>query len=130
MNTSIHNKASVAVSASEGTSSRALASLLLAAGVAALVVLADQLLDSWAERHEVAAWLVLWGIAVAAIALLRGVSRYAARNTVAGGSGKTLHITESSCATTDSSPTDAKTACADSAASSVCIRRCTGGGAI
>ena len=80
MNTSIHNKASVAVSASEGTSSRALASLLLAAGVAALVVLADQLLDSWAERHEVAAWLVLWGIAVAAIALLRGVSRYAARN--------------------------------------------------
>jgi len=68
------------LAAAEGTSSRALASLLLAAGVAALVVLADQLLDSWAERHEVASWLVLWGIAVVAIALLRGVTLYAARN--------------------------------------------------
>ena len=65
--------------AAEGTSSRALASLLLAAAVAALVVLADQLLDSWAERHEIAAWLVLWGIAVAAIVLLRGVTRIVAR---------------------------------------------------
>lgn len=63
----------------ERTSSRALASLLLAAGVSALVVLADQLLDSWAERHEMAAWLVLWGIAVAAIVLLRGITRVVAR---------------------------------------------------
>ena len=63
----------------ERTSSRALATLLLAAGVAALVVMADQLLDTWAERHEMAAWLVLWGIAVGAIALLRGVSRMLAR---------------------------------------------------
>ena len=59
----------------ERTSSRALASLLLAAGVSALVVLADQLLESWAERHEMAAWLVLWGIAAAGIALLRGITR-------------------------------------------------------
>ena len=63
----------------EHTSSRALASLLLAAGVSALVVLADQLMDAWAERHEIAAWLVLWGIAVLAIALLRGVTRVLAR---------------------------------------------------
>ena len=63
----------------ERTSSSALASLLLAAGVSALVVLADQLMDSWAERHELAAWLVLWGIAVAAIVLLRGITRMAAR---------------------------------------------------
>lgn len=60
------------------TSSRALASLLLAAGVSALVVLADQWLESWAERHEIAAWLVLWGIAVAAIVLLRGITRVVA----------------------------------------------------
>ena len=79
MNTSTPSARSLAT-ANEGTSSRALASLLLAAGVAALVVLADQLLDSWAERHEVASWLVLWGIAVVAIALLRGVTRYVARN--------------------------------------------------
>jgi len=63
----------------EGTSSRALASVMLAAGVAALVVVADQLLESWAERHEIAAWLILWGVAVAAIALLRGITRMAAR---------------------------------------------------
>ena len=68
-----------AASGSERTSSRALASLLLAAGVSALVVLADQWLDAWAERHEIAAWLVLWGIAVVAIALLRGLTRLLAR---------------------------------------------------
>ena len=67
------------IQSTERTSSRALASLLLAAGVSALVVLADQLLESWAERHEIAAWLVLWGIAVAAIVLLRGITRMAAR---------------------------------------------------
>lgn len=61
------------------SSSRALASLLLAAGVATLVVLADHLLASWAERHEVAAWLILCGIAVAAITLLRGITRALAR---------------------------------------------------
>ncbi len=66
----------------EHTSSRALASLLLAAGVSALVVLADQLMAAWAERHEIAAWLVLWGIAVAAIMLLRGITRVAARQTM------------------------------------------------
>lgn len=64
----------------ERTSSRALASLLLAAGVATLVVLADHLLAAWAERHEVAAWLILWGIAVAAITLLRGLTRRLARH--------------------------------------------------
>ncbi|MFM7024562.1 MAG: hypothetical protein ACKOWC_00665 [Limnohabitans sp.] len=66
-------------SGGDRTSSRALASLLLAAGVSALVVLADQWLDVWAERHEMAAWLVLWGIAVVAIGLLRGLTRMLAR---------------------------------------------------
>lgn len=74
-----HTHTHTLASAAEGTSSRALATLLLAAGVAALVVLADQLLDAWSERHEMASWLVLWGIAVLAIALLRGVTRFVAR---------------------------------------------------
>ena len=78
MNAQTHTTAPLGTPA-ERTSSRALASLLLAAGVSALVVLADQLLESWAERHEIAAWLVLWGIAVAAIVLLRGITRVAAR---------------------------------------------------
>ncbi len=68
------------IAVAERTSSRALATLLLTAGVSALVVVADQLLESWAERHEIAAWLVLWGIAVAAIVLLRGITRMAARH--------------------------------------------------
>ena len=69
--------------ARESTSSRALASLLLAAGVSALVVLADQLMAQWADSHEMAAWLVLWGIAVLAILLLRGLTRMLARKSMA-----------------------------------------------
>jgi hypothetical protein len=68
----------------EHTSSRALASLLLAAGVSALVVGADQLMEPWADRHVVAAWLALWTIAVAAIVLLRGLTRALARQTMQG----------------------------------------------
>lgn len=81
MNTQVHEPVHAAHPGApvERTSSRALASLLLAAGVSALVVAADQLLDAWAERHELGAWLVLWGIAVAAIVLLRGITRMAAR---------------------------------------------------
>jgi len=48
------------------TSSKTLANLLLAAGVAALVVGVDQMIDGWAESHVVAAWLALWAVAVAA----------------------------------------------------------------
>ena len=61
------------------TSSRALATVLLAGGVAALVVLADQVMSPWAEHHELAAWLALWGVAVLAIVLLRGLTRLLAR---------------------------------------------------
>lgn len=66
--------------ADAGTSSKALASLLLAAGVAALVVAADQLMDAWAERHVIAAWVALWAVAVLAIAALRGLSRHLAQH--------------------------------------------------
>ncbi len=69
---------------SEHSSSRALASLLLAAGVATLVVVADHLMESWAERHVIAAWLALWAIAVAAIVVLRGATRALARQTMLG----------------------------------------------
>lgn len=65
------------------TSSRALASLLLAAGVSALVVLADHWMEPWAERHEAGAWLALWAVAVMAIVLLRGLSRSLARQVTA-----------------------------------------------
>ena len=49
---------------------RANASLLLAAIVAALLVAANQVVDSWTEGHLLAAWIVMWVVAFAALALL------------------------------------------------------------
>lgn len=63
---------------------KTLASLMLAAGVAALVVMADQMIDSWADTHVVAAWLALWAVAALAIGLLRGVTRLLAQNLMGG----------------------------------------------
>ena len=60
------------------SSSKTLANLLLAAGVAALVVGVDQMIDSWAESHVVAAWLVLgeamgWHHLMGAALILPGI---------------------------------------------------------
>lgn len=78
--------------AAEGTSSRFLASAILAGGVAALVVTVDQLIDGWAETHVIASWLALWGVAVLAIALLRGVTRRLAQAVVQGLDGWSAHV--------------------------------------
>lgn len=76
------------------TSSRTLASVLLAAGVAALVVMADQWLDAWAERHVVSAWIALWAVAVLAIAVLRGLSRYLAQSVMHGLDGWSANVAQ------------------------------------
>jgi hypothetical protein len=60
-----------------------LATVLLAAGVSALLVLTYRLLDRWAESHLLAAWLALWAVAVLAIVLLRGLTRVLAQNLMA-----------------------------------------------
>ena len=91
MNAQAH-QAGQLTKAADHTSSRALASLLLAAGVSALVVLADHLMEPWAERHEIAAWLALWGVAVIAIAVLRGITRVLARKAMAGLDGWSAHV--------------------------------------
>lgn len=70
--------------AAPATSTKTLASLMLTAGVAALVVTADQMIDSWAETHVVAAWLALWVVAALAIGMLRGLSRALAQNLITG----------------------------------------------
>jgi ABC-type multidrug transport system fused ATPase/permease subunit len=57
-----------------------LATVLLAAGVSALLVMTDRLMEGWAESHLVAAWLALWAVAVLAIVLLRGLTRVLAQN--------------------------------------------------
>ena len=49
---------------------RGAASLLLAAVVAALLVVANQVIDTWGDGHLLAAWMVLWLVAFAALALL------------------------------------------------------------
>ena len=77
------------------TSSKTLANLLLAAGVAALVVAVDQMIDSWAESHVVAAWLALWAVAVLAILVLRGLTRHLAQNLMSGLDAWSAHVARS-----------------------------------
>ena len=55
-----------------------LATLLLAAVVSALVVVADQMMDIWADGHMLVAWVVLWAVAFAAVGLLAGSMRHLA----------------------------------------------------
>lgn len=55
---------------------KSLAGVLLAAMVSALVVVADQLVDTWAEGHLMVAWVLLWAVAFAAIALLAPTTRH------------------------------------------------------
>lgn len=59
--------------------SRATASLLLAAIVSALLVVANQLIDTWTEGHLLAAWVVLWTVAFAGLALLAAPATRAVR---------------------------------------------------
>jgi hypothetical protein len=84
-----------AVNAAPRSSSKTLANLLLAAGVAALVVGVDQMIDSWAESHVVAAWLALWAVAVLAIVLLRGLTRHLAQNLMTGLDAWSAHVARS-----------------------------------
>ena len=55
-----------------------LAVLLLAAVVASLVVVADQMMDTWADGHMLAAWVALWAVAFVAVGLFAGATRHVA----------------------------------------------------
>lgn len=68
-------------------SARGAASLLLAAIVSALLVVANQVIDTWSEGHLMAAWMVLWLVAFAALALLSAPARRAAAALRAGFTG-------------------------------------------
>jgi hypothetical protein len=57
---------------------RAGASLLLAAIVAALLVVASQVIDTWTEGHLLAAWIVMWAVAFASLALFATPAKRAA----------------------------------------------------
>jgi hypothetical protein len=61
-----------------------LSTLLLAAVVAAMVVVADQLIDTWADGHLLAAWVTLWAVGFVAVGLFAGASRELASRLMAG----------------------------------------------
>lgn len=63
-------------------SGRGLAALLLAAAVAALVVLADQLIETWADGHLFLGWVALWVVVFAGSVLLAGSARRMAERTI------------------------------------------------
>lgn len=66
-----HMPAQVVVSSAKTSEdSRPLAGMLLAAAMAALLVAADQVIDSWVDGHLLAAWVALWTVTFAALALL------------------------------------------------------------
>ncbi len=56
-------------------STRATASLLLAAVVAALLVAANQVIETWTDGDLMVGWIALWTVAFAAIALLAKPAR-------------------------------------------------------
>ncbi len=56
---------------------RGLATFLLAAVVSGLILAANQLIDTWADGHLLAAWIALWTVAFAALALAAGPIRRA-----------------------------------------------------
>lgn len=54
---------------------RGAATLLLAAVVSALLVVANELVETWTEGHLLAAWVIMWSIAFASLALLADPAR-------------------------------------------------------
>lgn len=61
---------------------RGLAALLLAAVVSALVVLADQMINTWADGHLFLGWVALWVVVFAGTALFAGTARRVAQRTL------------------------------------------------
>jgi hypothetical protein len=59
---------------------RSMATFLLAATVSALLVVANQVIEAWTDGHLLLAWITLWAVAFAALALLAAPARRLARN--------------------------------------------------
>jgi len=58
---------------------KGLAAMLLAAMVSSLVVVADQLMDTWADGHLMVAWVSLWLVGFVALGLFSGAARNVAQ---------------------------------------------------
>lgn len=70
-----HFKTPAAKNPSDTERSRGLAGMLLAAAVAALVVVADQLVNTWADGHLFLAWVAMWAVVFASMAVFTGAAR-------------------------------------------------------
>ncbi len=73
---------------------RSIAALLLAAVVSGLLVVADRLVDSWASNQLMAAWVVLWLVAFAAMALFAAPARRLATGLVQGLDAWSLRVAQ------------------------------------
>ena len=73
--------ASLKQATSNMMSARGAASLLLAAVVSALLVVANQVIETWSEGHLMLAWIALWTVGFAALALAAGPIRSAVNRT-------------------------------------------------
>lgn len=65
-----------------GENTRGLAAMLLAAVLAALVVAADRLISTWADDQLFLAWVLLWVVVFAGMALFADTARSLARRAV------------------------------------------------
>ncbi len=70
--------------ASKPENARGLAALLLAAAVAALAVVADQLIETWIDDHLFLAWVALWAVVFAGSLLLTGTIRRMSARAIGG----------------------------------------------
>lgn len=68
---------------SKPENARGLAALLLAASVAALAVVADQLIETWLDDHLFLAWVALWAVVFGGSLLLTGTVRRMSARAVA-----------------------------------------------
>ncbi len=73
---------------------RALATLLLSAMAAAIMVVAYQVMDSMVEGHLLVMWIALWAVAFAALALFAGAARNLAARLKAALDGWSLSMAQ------------------------------------
>lgn len=74
---------------------RSLAFMLLAAMVSTLVVVADQLIDTWADGHLLAAWVAVWLVGFAGLALFAGAARRLAAAAIKAGNDWSARVAQS-----------------------------------
>ena len=62
--------------------------------VAALVVVADQMMDTWADGHMLAAWVALWAVAFTAVGLFAGATRQLAAKLLSSLDAWSAHLAQ------------------------------------